>query len=173
MTVPLANQPTNEEHGNKKHQNSPSNKGHCGKCGLLLDALARTFCLPLLGWSLMVDRWEEDQLCRQCQWFLQFMPILSRHQNVFRKSSFRFHDLEFLTFFFLMDIGRPLFQDQALITLKAILYKAFATNNSSSLSSSTRKHIDEKFTCWLIVQVWSGKAKNRSKRTKKQNCLQK
>ena len=23
--------------------------GHCGKCGLLLDALARTFCLPLLG----------------------------------------------------------------------------------------------------------------------------
>lgn len=57
VTVPLANQVTNEEQGNKKHQNSPNNKGHCGKCGLLLDALARTFCLPLLGWSLMVDRW--------------------------------------------------------------------------------------------------------------------
>jgi len=50
VNVPLANQVTNEE-PEKKH-NSPNNKGHCGKCGLLLDALARTFCLPLLGWSL-------------------------------------------------------------------------------------------------------------------------
>ena len=47
VNVPLANQVTNEE-PEKKH-NSPNNKGHCGKCGLLLDALARTFCLPLLG----------------------------------------------------------------------------------------------------------------------------
>ena len=51
VNVPLANQVTNEEQ-EKKHNSSQPNKGHCGKCGLLLDALARTFCLPLLGWSL-------------------------------------------------------------------------------------------------------------------------
>jgi len=95
VTVPLASQPTNEEHGNKKHQNSPSNKGHCGKCGLLLDALARTFCLPLLGWSLMVDRWEEDQLW--CQWSLQFMAI--PFLLIFFWNLFDFQVFEFLTFF--------------------------------------------------------------------------
>ena len=30
-------------------QQRDSNRKHCGKFGLLLDALARTFCLPLLG----------------------------------------------------------------------------------------------------------------------------
>jgi len=96
VNVPLANRVTNGE-PEKKHnnRNSPNNKGHCGKCGLLLDALARTFCLPLLGWSLMVDRWEEDQLW--CQWSLQFMAI--PFLLIFFWNLFDFQVFEFLTFF--------------------------------------------------------------------------
>ena len=45
VTVPLVNPDSTKKH--QKHKDKGS--GHCGKCGLLLDALARTFCLPLLG----------------------------------------------------------------------------------------------------------------------------
>ena len=47
ITVPLvtAEQQKKEDEDKQKADKS----GHCGKCGLLLDALARTFCLPLLG----------------------------------------------------------------------------------------------------------------------------
>ena len=67
VNVPLANRVTNGE-PEKKHnnRNSPNNKGHCGKCGLLLDALARTFCLPLLGWSLIIGIVRYMPIARIC-----------------------------------------------------------------------------------------------------------
>ena len=62
VTVPLVTpdygqqqslQQEDEEQGKQQRDKSGKKKGrsrfHCGKCGLLLDALARTFCLPLLG----------------------------------------------------------------------------------------------------------------------------
>lgn len=54
VTVPLVS-PEGQKKAKKKQQradqdNNKNSGGHqCGKCGLLLDALARTFCLPLLG----------------------------------------------------------------------------------------------------------------------------
>jgi len=46
VTVPLV---TAEQQKKEDEEKQKDKSGHCGKCGLLLDALARTFCLPLLG----------------------------------------------------------------------------------------------------------------------------
>jgi len=49
VTVPLVTveQQKKDEKLKEKYYSNSGNS--CGKCGLLLDALARTFCLPLLG----------------------------------------------------------------------------------------------------------------------------
>lgn len=52
VTVPLVtpDQQRLQEQEKQERDNKSGKKGRfCGKCGLLLDALARTFCLPLLG----------------------------------------------------------------------------------------------------------------------------
>jgi hypothetical protein len=50
ITVPLVSPEYSGQHTTKEQQkNKRYTRYHCGKCGLLLDALARTFCLPLLG----------------------------------------------------------------------------------------------------------------------------
>lgn len=52
VTVPLVTleqQKKEEEEKLKEKSRNASTGNSCGKCGLLLDALARTFCLPLLG----------------------------------------------------------------------------------------------------------------------------
>ena len=47
--VSVEQQKKDHDERKKKEWGYSGNGGHCGKCGLLLDALARTFCLPLLG----------------------------------------------------------------------------------------------------------------------------
>ena len=52
VTVPLVTpeqQKKQETAAAAAAQQRDCNRKHCGKFGLLLDALARTFCLPLLG----------------------------------------------------------------------------------------------------------------------------
>ena len=51
VTVPLVTpeQQKKQETAAAATQQRDCNRKHCGKFGLLLDALARTFCLPLLG----------------------------------------------------------------------------------------------------------------------------
>merc|ERR1712038_1124138 len=49
VTVPLVSVEQQKKEFEERQKEKLGNSGHCGKCGLLLDALARTFCLPLLG----------------------------------------------------------------------------------------------------------------------------
>jgi len=49
VTVPLVSVEQQKKEFEERQKEKMGNSGHCGKCGLLLDALARTFCLPLLG----------------------------------------------------------------------------------------------------------------------------
>ena len=49
FVVPLVSVEQQKKEFEERQKEKVGNSGHCGKCGLLLDALARTFCLPLLG----------------------------------------------------------------------------------------------------------------------------